>query len=30
MGNVASFGVDFAGELYVLSGNGILRIAPGS
>jgi hypothetical protein len=30
MGNVASFGVDFAGELYVLSGNSILRIVPGS
>ena len=30
MGNVASFGVDFAGELYVLSGNSILRIVQGS
>jgi glucose/arabinose dehydrogenase len=30
MGNVASFGIDFAGELYILSGNSILRIVPGS
>jgi glucose/arabinose dehydrogenase len=29
-GNVTSFGVDFAGELYVLSGNSILKLAPGS
>jgi glucose/arabinose dehydrogenase len=29
-GNVASFGVDFAGELYLLSGNSILKLAPGS
>jgi hypothetical protein len=28
-GNVASFGVDFAGELYVLAGNSILKIAAG-
>ncbi|HEY6088192.1 MAG TPA: PQQ-dependent sugar dehydrogenase, partial [Gemmatimonadaceae bacterium] len=28
-GNVASFGVDFAGELYVLTGNSILKIAAG-
>jgi hypothetical protein len=27
---VTSFGTDFAGELYVLSGNSILKIAPGS
>jgi hypothetical protein len=25
---VASFGVDFAGELYMISGNTILKIAP--
>jgi glucose/arabinose dehydrogenase len=30
LGNVASLGVDFAGELYVLSGNSVLRIAQGS
>ena len=29
-GNVASFGVDFAGELYLLSGNSVLKLAPGS
>lgn len=30
MSNVSSFGVDFAGELYVLSGSTILKIAQGS
>jgi len=30
MGLVTSFGVDFAGELYVLSGNSILKVAQGS
>jgi glucose/arabinose dehydrogenase len=30
MGHVTSFGVDFAGELYVLSGNSILKVAQGS
>jgi hypothetical protein len=30
LGNVASFGLDFAGELYVLSGNSILKLAQGS
>jgi glucose/arabinose dehydrogenase len=29
MGSVPSFGVDFAGELYVISGNSILKIAQG-
>jgi hypothetical protein len=29
MSNVASFGVDIAGELYVTSGNSILKIAQG-
>jgi glucose/arabinose dehydrogenase len=29
-GNVTSFGTDFAGELYLLSGNSILKIAQGS
>ncbi len=29
-GNIASFGVDFAGELYLLSGNSVLKLAPGS
>jgi glucose/arabinose dehydrogenase len=27
LGNVASFGVDFAGELYILAGNNVLRLA---
>jgi hypothetical protein len=30
MAAVASFGVDAAGELYVMSGNSILKIAQGS
>ena len=30
LGNVTSFGVDFAGELYVLSGNSVLKVAQGS
>ena len=30
MGNVPSFGVDFAGELYVISGNSVLKVAQGS
>jgi hypothetical protein len=30
MSAVASFGVDAAGELYVMSGNSILKIAQGS
>jgi len=29
-GNVASFGVDFSGELYVLSGNSVLKLTPGN
>ena len=30
MGNVTSFGVDFAGELYVVSGNSIQKVAAGT
>jgi len=30
LGNVTSFGVDFAGELYVLSGSSVLKVAQGS
>ena len=30
LGNVPSFGVDFAGELYVISGNSILKVAAGT
>lgn len=30
MSSVTSFGVDFAGELYVMSGNSILKVAQGS
>jgi glucose/arabinose dehydrogenase len=30
LGNVPSFGVDFAGELYVISGSSVLKIAAGS
>ena len=30
MGNVSSFGVDFAGELYVISGNTIVKVAQGT
>ena len=30
MGNVTSFGVDFAGELYVMSGNSIQKVAAGT
>ncbi|MFN2637979.1 MAG: sorbosone dehydrogenase family protein [Gemmatimonadaceae bacterium] len=30
LGNVASFGVDFAGELYVMSGNRVLKVSPGT
>jgi glucose/arabinose dehydrogenase len=30
LGNVPSFGLDFAGELYVVSGNSILRLVQGS
>jgi len=27
-GAVESFGVDFAGELYIITGNNIVKIAP--
>ena len=30
LGNVPSFGVDFAGELYIISGSSILKVAAGS
>jgi glucose/arabinose dehydrogenase len=30
MGSVASFGIDIAGELYVMSGNGVLKLAQGA
>ncbi len=30
LGNVPSFGIDFAGELYVISGNSILKVAAGT
>jgi glucose/arabinose dehydrogenase len=30
MSNVTSFGVDFAGELYVMAGNSILKVAQGT
>jgi glucose/arabinose dehydrogenase len=30
LGNVPSFGLDFAGELYVVSGNSILKLAQGT
>lgn len=30
MGNVTSFGVDFAGELYVMSGNTVQKVAAGT
>jgi hypothetical protein len=30
MGSAASFGVDISGELYVMSGNSILKIVQGT
>jgi hypothetical protein len=30
MTSVASFGVDFAGELYVMSGNSVLKVTQGT
>jgi hypothetical protein len=30
MSSVASFGVDIAGELYVMSGNAVLKLAQGT
>jgi len=30
MSLVSSFGVDFGGELYVMSGNSILKVAQGT
>jgi len=30
LSSFASFGVDWAGELYVMSGNTVLKLAPGT